>query len=60
VDTSKLKALGWQPAHGFDNGLAATVEWYRANESWWRPIKDQDPAFLAYYDTQYGARRPQA
>jgi len=60
LDTSKLRGLGWNPAHGFDDGLAATVEWYRANESWWRPIKDQDPAFRAYYDQQYGARRPHA
>ena len=37
-------------------GLAATVEWYRANDWWWRPIKEQDPAFRAYYQTQYGAR----
>ena len=35
----------------------ATVEWYRQNEWWWRPIKDGDPAFRAYYDTQYGAAR---
>ena len=38
-------------------GLAATVAWYRANEWWWRPIKEQDPAFRAYYQAQY---RPQA
>ena len=31
-----------------------TVEWYAANEWWWRPIKEQDPAFRAYYQQQYG------
>ena len=41
-------------------GLAATVEWYRANEWWWRPIKEQDPAFRAYYQAQYGGRRSPA
>ena len=56
VDTSKLRGLGWAPEVSFDAGLAATVEWYRANEWWWRPIKEQDPAFRAYYQTQYGAR----
>jgi dTDP-glucose 4,6-dehydratase len=40
----------------FDQGLADTVAWYRANEWWWRPIKEQDPAFKAYYQAQYGNR----
>jgi dTDP-glucose 4,6-dehydratase len=58
LDTAKLRALGWAPQVPFDEGLAATVEWYRANEWWWRPIKDQDPAFRAYYQAQYGTRQP--
>ena len=37
-------------------GLQQTVEWYRDNQWWWRPIKEQDAAFKAYYQTQYGAR----
>jgi len=57
VDTSKLQKLGWQPAVPFDAGLGQTVAWYRANERWWRPIKETDPAFRAYYDAQYGGRR---
>jgi dTDP-glucose 4,6-dehydratase len=40
----------------FDEGLAATVAWYRENERWWRPIKEQDPAFRAYYQAQYNER----
>ena len=56
LGTTKLRAVGWTPQVPFDAGLAATVEWYRANESWWRPIKEQDPAFRAYYAAQYGAR----
>ena len=56
LDTSKLKGLGWAPVTNFADGLAATVEWYRANEAWWRPIKEQDPAFRAYYQQQYGSR----
>ncbi|WP_302936498.1 hypothetical protein [uncultured Senegalimassilia sp.] len=24
---------------GFAAGLAATIEWCRANETWWRPAK---------------------
>lgn len=57
LDTSKLRALGWQPRIPFARGLADTVAWYRANEWWWRPIKHDDPAFKTYYQNQYGERR---
>lgn len=42
IDPSALRdQLGWTPEHtDFDSGLAATIEWYRDNESWWRPMKD--------------------
>ena len=26
------------------------------NEWWWRPVKERDPAFKAYYEAQYGKR----
>jgi dTDP-glucose 4,6-dehydratase len=33
--TDKIRAaLGWRPRRAFDDGLAATVEWYRANRAW--------------------------
>jgi len=41
VDDSRLRALGYQPQHTFDDGLAETVAWYRGNEAWWRPLKDR-------------------
>jgi dTDP-glucose 4,6-dehydratase len=58
LDTTKLRGLGWAPQERFEDGLAATVAWYRDNEWWWRPIKDRDPAFREYYQQQYrpGAR----
>jgi dTDP-glucose 4,6-dehydratase len=56
LDTSKLRALGWTPTIDFSEGLASTVDWYRENEWWWRPVKERDPAFRAYYDAQYGQR----
>jgi len=58
VDTTRLKGLGWSPQTEFDAGLAETVAWYRENEWWWRPIKQQDPAFREYYRAQYGSRLP--
>ena len=41
IDSTKLRTeLGWQPAYGdFRSGLAATIEWYRGNQDWWRPQK---------------------
>ena len=56
LDTSKLESLGWRPQHGFEQGLADTVAWYKQNEWWWRPIKDRDPEFRKYYQAQYGNR----
>lgn len=56
LDTSKLQALGWHACEVFEDGLSATVEWYRDNEWWWRPIKEQDPSFRRFYETQYGGR----
>ena len=56
LDTTKLRALGWQPEVSFEQGLKDTVRWYREHDWWWRPIKEQDPAFRTYYQTQYGSR----
>lgn len=56
LDTTKLRSLGWAPQESFDAGLAAVVDWYRENEWWWRPIKEGDPAYRAYYKTQYEHR----
>jgi dTDP-glucose 4,6-dehydratase len=54
LDSSKVRALGWAPAHRFDDALADTVSWYRARTSWWRPLKSGE--FRAYYERQYGDR----
>jgi dTDP-glucose 4,6-dehydratase len=54
LDTTKLRSVGWEPQMNFEEGLRDTIQWYRANEWWWRPIKENDPAFKAYYQTQYG------
>ncbi|MEV8358993.1 dTDP-glucose 4,6-dehydratase [Microbacterium sp. NPDC076895] len=49
IDSTKLRTeLGWAPRfQDFEAGLAATIDWYRANESWWAPSKDGVEAFYA-------------
>lgn len=34
-----VNTLGWRPRWSFPDALARTVEWYRANETWWRSLK---------------------
>lgn len=49
IDYTRLREeLGWKPAYGdFEQGLAATVDWYRENEAWWRPQKEATEAKYA-------------
>lgn len=46
IDSSKLRnELGWQPRYtDFKEGLAATIDWYRQNDSWWKPQKESTEA----------------
>jgi dTDP-glucose 4,6-dehydratase len=41
IDFTRLREeLGWTPTYtNFGDGLAATIDWYRNNEAWWRPQK---------------------
>jgi dTDP-glucose 4,6-dehydratase len=39
VDYSQLAALGYQPQVAFEDGLTATVRWYRDNREWWEPLR---------------------
>jgi dTDP-glucose 4,6-dehydratase len=49
IDSTRLRTeLGWLPAYrDFESGLAATIDWYRANQSWWRPMKQATEAKYA-------------
>ncbi|MEM3730861.1 MAG: dTDP-glucose 4,6-dehydratase [Candidatus Bathyarchaeia archaeon] len=38
LDISKIEKLGWKPKTKFEEGIRKTIEWYKANEWWWRPI----------------------
>ncbi len=46
IDWTKInKQLGWQPEHSFNEWLEATVEWYKNNEDWWKPLAEESEAF---------------
>jgi dTDP-glucose 4,6-dehydratase len=39
IDAGRIgEELGWTPAETFETGIRKTVEWYLANEDWWRPL----------------------
>jgi dTDP-glucose 4,6-dehydratase len=54
LDSSKLRELGWAPRRNLAEGLADTVDWYRARRDWWEPIKSGE--YREYYERQYAAR----
>ena len=41
IDATRIRdELGWRPTYSdFCAGLAATIDWYRTHEDWWRPQK---------------------
>lgn len=42
IDPAKLETeLGWKPKYTFDTGIIETIDWYLANEAWWRPLKEK-------------------
>jgi dTDP-glucose 4,6-dehydratase len=51
LDIARITELGWEPAITFADGLRRTVEWYRANESWWRPLKSGE--YWEFYRRNY-------
>ena len=43
IDPTRIRdELGWRPSVTVEEGLRRTVEWYLANEDWWRPLLDRD------------------
>ena len=49
IDSTRLRTeLGWEPQYrDFRSGLQATIDWYKANEDWWRPMKAETEAKYA-------------
>jgi dTDP-glucose 4,6-dehydratase len=42
VDWTKInQELGYEPQVKFEDGLKETIQWYRDNEAWWKPLKSR-------------------
>jgi dTDP-glucose 4,6-dehydratase len=48
------RATGWEPQMSFDEGLAATVSWYRDNHGWVQRVKSGE--YQKFYELNYGNR----
>lgn len=47
VDSTKIRALGWQPETSIEQGIHSTVEWYREHRRWWEPLtEDAESLYL--------------
>ncbi len=53
VDITKIQKLGWEKRHNFLQGLEKTVAWYKANEEWWRDIKQKQADYKAWMEKHY-------
>jgi dTDP-glucose 4,6-dehydratase len=42
IDPGKIeRELGWRASESFESGLERTIDWFLANEWWWRPIRER-------------------
>ena len=58
IDSTKIQTeLGWKPEVGFEQGMEATIGWYREHRQWWEEIKTG--AYRDYYEKWYGDRLKQ-
>lgn len=53
MNTERIRALGWTPTMAFETSLRETVQWFVANEPWWREIQ-ADPEYQRFTSAFYG------
>jgi dTDP-glucose 4,6-dehydratase len=54
LNVDKIRTLGWQSRHSFEQAIEKTVRWYVDNQWWWRKIKSGE--YKEYYRQWYGQR----
>ena len=42
LDTERIQRLGWKPKTEFKSGIRKTVQWYKQNANWWKPIVEKE------------------
>lgn len=52
LDASKLYNLGWKQEYEFGDALKETIQWYKGNSDWWKPLKSGE--YLEFYKKHYG------
>lgn len=51
LNCKKLADIGWRPKHEFQKSMKFTVDWYKQNGEWWKPLKSGE--YLEYYKKHY-------
>lgn len=41
ITNDKIKTLGWKPEYDFETALKKTIDWYKNNTDWWKPLKEK-------------------
>lgn len=55
IDDTKIeRELGWVRSRRLDEGLHATIEWYKANEPWWQAVRSGE--YQTWYERNYQRR----
>ena len=49
-----MRETGWKPEMPFEEGLKATIDWYRTNPAWIARVKSGE--YQNYYERNYGGR----
>ncbi len=56
ISCAKLRGIGWDTIVDFEQGLRATIRWYRDNEPWWHKIKHGEGEFARWQKRWYDDR----
>ncbi len=51
LDCTKIRNMGWEPGHSFDEAMHYTIQWYVNNRWWWEKLKSGE--YLEFYKSNY-------